>query len=133
MSHDMRQWLRENQRPNEDYAGLIIGRGNEPTYHLFLLPDECVRPDWDTAMVWALKTKKAQLPNRRELALLRANLADKFHPVMYWASEQFGTDDRFAWGQDFHDGMQTYRNKRTEGRAKAVRRVMIDAQSGEKQ
>ena len=64
---------------DEHYAGLIVGKDGEPSYHLVLLPGQAGDISWDKAMEWASKQggeSIASLPTRREQALLYANLKE---------------------------------------------------------
>lgn len=111
--------------PGEHYAGLIIGKDGEPSYHLVLLPGELENADWTKAGWWAGE-QDGELPNRREQALLYANLKDQFKPEAYWSSEQHADDDGWAWCQYFDYGSQLYLLKYVQLRARAVRRLVIE-------
>jgi len=84
------------------YAGIARGENGGPDHHLVLLnalPDK--RLNWNDAVAWALSVE-GDLPTRNERALLFAHL------------------------QYFGDGGQHYRDKSYEGRARAVRRFVIE-------
>ena len=34
------QWIKDNLKPGEEYAGIILGKDGEQDYHLILLPGE---------------------------------------------------------------------------------------------
>ena len=108
----------------EHYAGLIVGKDGEPSYHLILLPGTAESVSWDDAKSWASKQRGA-LPNRREQALLYANLKDQFEGAWYWSNEQGAADSDYAWVQHFAYGYQYYGHKSNEYRARAVRRLSI--------
>jgi len=76
-------------------------------------------------MEWA-KTIGVGLPNRREQALLYANLKEQFQEEWYWSCEQHASDASYAWVQDFGDGYQGHWGKDDDGRARAVRRLIIE-------
>lgn len=118
------QFLKENLKPGEHYAGLILGKDGKPDYHLILLPGESERVKWDDACKWA-KTAGGELPTRREQALLYANLKEEFQPVWYWSGEQHAANPDCAWLQYFGNGGQSYSRKSYQSRARAVRRLEI--------
>jgi len=109
----------------EHYAGLIIGKDGEPSYHLILVDGAVDKVTWQQALDWA-KSIKAELPTRREQALLYANLKEQFTENYYWSSETHAGYSGFAWIQDFDSGGQTYYSKATTYRARAVRRLVIE-------
>lgn len=109
--------------PGEHYAGMIIGQDGAKSYHLILLPGD-TKADWQAAMSWAEKAG-GMLPNRREQALLYANLKNQFEQAWYWSCEEHASDSDFAWGQHFYNGYQYGIRKSSEGRARAVRRLEI--------
>lgn len=118
------QWIKENLRPGELYAGLILGKAGEPDYHLILLYGEAQGINWKDAHEWAAEAG-GELPTRCEQALLYANLKDRFQSAWYWSSEVHASDSVYAWGQAFYDGGQGYSNVDDELRARAVRRLPI--------
>lgn len=101
----------------EEYAGIIIGKNGERGYHLVLAPGEKIDIDWDDSM------KEGQLPNRREQALLYANLSEHFKDRYYWSSEQHAGSSLYAWGQTFGNGHQFYSIKNFKLAARFVRRI----------
>lgn len=111
-------------KDGEHYAGIIIGKEGEAAYHLILLPGEAESVNWADAKEWASKVGGA-LPNRREQALLYANLEGQFKDAWYWSSEQRASDSGFAWTQYFDDGHQFYGDVYGKYRARAVRRLEI--------
>lgn len=113
------QFLKENLKAGEQYAGLILGKDGAPDYHLFLLPGEAERIKWAGAIKWAKKAG-GELPTRREQSLLFANLKEQFQPGWYWSCEQLASDPDFAWLQTFSNG-QSYYHESNEDRARAVR------------
>jgi hypothetical protein len=120
-----KQWIAENLKPGEMYAGLILGQNGEPDHHLVLLPGRDNKTlTWDQA-VKAAKEAGGELPTRREQRLLFINLKDQFKPEWYWSGEQHAAYPSLAWTQDFSYGYQDVYLKSYEGRARAVRRVAI--------
>ena len=118
-----------NLAPGEHYAGIITGKGGEPSYHLVLLPGQAEDITWDKAMEWAAKQGGeyvASLPTRREQSLLYANLKDQFEEHWYWSCEAHESESGWAWYQGFYDGTQDDYRKGYELRARAVRRLIIE-------
>jgi hypothetical protein len=118
------QFLQQNLKPGEVYAGLILGQNGEADYHLILLPGEAQSVTWAKAKVFAEKAGGA-LPNRRELRLLWVNAKQEFTPNWYWSSEEHASDSGYAWMQAFDDGNQDDHRKYGTYRARAVRRLPI--------
>jgi len=114
--------------PGEEYAGLVIGKDGEPSHHLVLLPGELEKATWESAKEWADKQGgefAASLPNRREQALLYANLKEHFADAWYWSCEPYASDAGCAWCQYFLSGSQSISHQRLQVRARAVRRLPI--------
>lgn len=109
-------------KDGETYAGLILGKNGSPDHHLILLPGDADDVTWSTARDWALKAG-GDLPSRRELSLLHANLKELFLRVWYWSAEQSEARSQLVWGQNFSSGIQTMYGRQFHGRARAVRRV----------
>ena len=109
----------------EHYAGLILGKDGMPDHHLVLLPGEAEEVSWPLARDWAVAAG-GDLPTRRELALLYANLREHFQRVWYWSSEPQEPRAQLVWGQIFTSGIQTMYGRPFRGRARAVRRLVID-------
>jgi hypothetical protein len=118
------QWISENLKPGEKYAGIILGKDGAPDHHLILLPGEAESIKWEDAKKWATKAG-GELPTRREQSLLHANLKEEFQPRWYWSSEQHASGSGYAWIQDFNDGYQLNYHELHEFRARAVRRLAI--------
>jgi hypothetical protein len=115
--------------PGEHYAGLIVGKDGEPSYHLVLVPGQADDISWDKAMEWAGNQGSdyiASLPTRREQALLYANLKEQFEERAYWSCEAHESESGWAWCQYFFYGGQTNGRKHYELRARAVRRLIIE-------
>ncbi|MBS1188938.1 MAG: hypothetical protein H6R10_730 [Rhodocyclaceae bacterium] len=110
--------------PGEHYAGLIVGKDGEPSYHLILLPGQADDITWDKAKDWA-KEAGGELPTRREQALLYANLKEQFEERWYWSGEINASAAEYAWSQTFYDGYQSYGHRSSKLRARAVRRLEI--------
>ena len=106
------------------YAGLLLGKNGEPDIHLVLLPGKVEKVTWDKAKEFAASAG-GELPTRREQSLLFANLKDEFDPYWHWSCEQHASDPSYAWIQYFYDGTQYCYRKSDEGRARAVRRLII--------
>ena len=119
------QWMQENLKPGEIYAGLILGKEGQPDHHLFLLAAKPGRQlKWEDAKIWA-ESVGGELPTRREQSLLIANLKEHFDPNWYWSSEQSAGNPSYAWVQHFYDGGQYGDHKSGEYRARAVRRLLM--------
>jgi len=121
---DKAKWIAENLKAGETYAGILLGENGAPDHHLILLSGEASDITWPKAIDWAAKTG-GELPTRREQSLLFANAKASFQPRYYWSSEQHASDSDFAWYQDFIYGYQFFIRKSYEGRARAVRRLVI--------
>ncbi len=118
------QWLRDNQKQGEVYAGLILGEKGEPDHHLFVMPGEAKGVTFQQAQQWA-KKQGGDLPTRREQRVLFANAKAAFQPDWYWSCEQHASNSLNAWRQHFDFGGQGINGKSYEGRARAVRRLII--------
>lgn len=118
------QFLKENLKLGEVYAGLVLGQNGEADYHLILLVGETGGVTHQQAHAWA-KEQGGELPNRRELRLLWVNAKDQFKADWYWSSEQPATGSDYAWVQNFYDGSQGYSRKDSTLRARAVRRLPL--------
>ena len=120
------EWLRNNLKKGELYAGLILGENSEPDYHLIALPLHKDKPmKWTDAMAAAAQAKSA-LPNRRDGPLLFVNLNKHFKPARYWTCEQYAGDDAYAWCQDFTDCDQYISHEGISHRVVLVRRIPIE-------
>lgn len=106
----------------ETYAGLLVGKDGESSYHLILLPEEARAINWSGASEWA-KGVDGDLPTLRELALLFANLREHFQRFWYWSNVEHETRPQLVWGQNFASGIQTVYGRPFWGHARAVRRV----------
>lgn len=109
----------------EEYAGLILGKEGKPDHHLVLLPGEATEVSWSAARDWA-GGMGGDLPTRRELSLLYANLRERFERVWYWSAEPQEPRSQLVWGQNFTSGIQTMYGRPFRGRARAVRRLLIE-------
>ena len=108
----------------EEYAGLIVSADGTKKHHLFLLPDERERINWEDAKAWA-ESIGGELPDRVESALLFATMKDHFKPGWHWTRGQHAASFRYAWFQNFDHGSQGSYNINDEIRARAIRRVAI--------
>ena len=118
-----------NLASGEHYAGIVIGKDGEPSYHLVLLPGQADDITWDKAMEWAGKQGGeyvASLPTQREQALLYANLKEEFEERAYWSCEAHESESGWAWYQYFGYGNQISCHKDYELRARAVLRLAIE-------
>jgi hypothetical protein len=118
------QWIAENLKPGELYAGIILGHSGQPDHHLVLLPGEAESVTWDAAKAFAAEAG-GELPTRREQALLYANLKAEFKLNWYWSGEQHAAYDSYAWTQGFSYGGQDFNVESVSLRARAVRRLII--------
>ena len=118
------QWIKENLKGGEQYAGILLGKDGAPDQHVILIAGEAENVTWQQAKAFAKKSG-GDLPTRREQSLLIANLKEQFQPRWYWSSEQHAAGSYFAWAQDFDTGYQYYLNISHELRARAVRRLEI--------
>lgn len=116
------QWITENLKAGEVYAGLILGQNGEPDHHLILLPGQATDVDWKSAGTWA-KQQGGELPTRREQSLLFANCKAEFEPRWYWSCEK--VDASYAWYQFFGYGNQFSYRINSQFRARAVRRLVL--------
>lgn len=114
--------IKNDLKDGETYAGLIIGKAGVSDYHLVLLPGDADDVTWSAARTWALGAG-GDLPNRRELSLLHANVKELFARVWYWSAEQSEARSQLVWGQNFSSGIQTMYGRQFHGRARAVRRI----------
>ena len=112
-------------KSGEHYAGLILSKDGEPSYHLILLPGDAESIDWSDAKAWATG-QGGELPTRREQSLLFANLKEEFQGAWYWSSEESQSASGCAWRQCFSYGSQTSYHESGELRARAVRRLIIE-------
>ena len=119
------QFLAENIKPGEIYAGLILGKDRRPDYHLVLLPAKPEKNmNWNDAMQWA-KSVGGDLPTRNEQSLLFVNCKTQFKPKWYWSNEQNANYTNYAWVQDFDDGCKNDDHKIEDYRARAVRILYV--------
>ncbi|HEU4374233.1 MAG TPA: DUF1566 domain-containing protein [Telluria sp.] len=117
--------VRATLKEGEIYAGLILGKDGAQDHHVILLPGDAQDVTWSAARQWAVLAG-GDLPTRRELALLSANLREQFGKVWYWSSEQSEARSQLVWGQNFSSGIQTMYGRQFHGRGRAVRRVPAD-------
>lgn len=108
----------------EEYAGLIVGKHGEASYHLVLIPGQADSINWPDAKDWA-KKQGGELPTRREQSLLFANLKEQFEDAYYWSGEQHASDSDYAWCQGFLYGGQDNGGTYGKLRSRAVRRLII--------
>ncbi len=119
------QWLRDNLKKDEVYAGLILGMNGAPDHHLIVIPGEAEKITFTEAQKWA-KKQGGELPTRREQRVLLANAKEAFKEDWYWFGELHASDARYAWSQYFYTGGQRYYHVDGQCRARAVRRLIIE-------
>lgn len=119
------RYVKQELAQGEQYAGLILGKDGKADHHVVLLPGEAEDVSWSAAREWAMQNG-GELPTRRELALLYANLREHFQRMWYWSSEPQELRSHLVWGQNFTSGIQTMYGRPFRGRAKAVRRLPIE-------
>jgi len=112
------------------YAGISRGRDLAPDYHLIVGPELESQTDWAAAVKWAASLTgdghaDFALPFRKEQALSFANVPELFKQQYYWSCEQHASTSGYAWGQFFSNGGQYHWGKDGHGRARAVRRLII--------
>lgn len=123
------QFLKENLKPGEIYAGLVLGQNGAPDYHLVLLSEQAEKINWKDALNWA-EIVKGSLPTRQEQSILFGNLKHEFECKEYWSCEQQADHSEYAWLQHFYHayhGYQLSTHKSNECRARAVRRIYLEA------
>lgn len=108
----------------ETYVG-CIGDAAGNLHHVILLPGDNSPATWEAQLEWA-KSIGGDLPNRIEQAMLWANHRDQFQKDWYWSNEIHDTESGWAWCQTFTSGYRLYDLKRSELRARAVRRLPIE-------
>lgn len=118
------QWIKENLKPGELYAGILLGKDGAADQHIILLPGQANDVTWAEAKKFAKKAG-GELPTRREQSLLFANLKEEFEQRYYWSGEQHAATSDCAWDQYFGDGFQDIISTDSQWRARAVRRLPI--------
>ena len=119
-------FLTANLKAGEHYAGLLLGKNGEPDQHLVVVAVNDTEATWAKQTAWA-QSLGGEMPTRRELNLLRANLRELFKPDWYWSCEAHESDSAYAWFQIFGYGDQYYYHKSAALRAVAVRRSPIQS------
>lgn len=117
--------IKQQLHDGEAYAGLILGKSGLPDHHLILLDGDIEDVTWSAAREWAVRAG-GELPSRRELSLLHANLKELFLRVWYWSAEQSEARSQLVWGQNFSSGIQTMYGRQFHGHARAVRRILCE-------
>ncbi|MDE2254575.1 MAG: DUF1566 domain-containing protein [Betaproteobacteria bacterium] len=117
-------FLAANLKAGEHYAGLLLGKNGEPDQHLVVIAVNDATANWTKQTKWA-KSVGGDLPGRRELNLLRANMRELFKDDWYWSNETHASDSSYAWFQNFSYGGQYYDLKSAALRAVAVRRFPL--------
>lgn len=103
----------------ERYAGEIVNPDGTVSHRVVMLPGT-FSGTWVDAKAWAASVG-GELPTRRELGLLKANVGDAFPNEYFWSGEPHHEGD--AWGMNFLRGYLTPNRQSDEYRACAVRRV----------
>jgi hypothetical protein len=111
------------------YAGLVSGFNEiEADYPIIVLPGRMDRGEWKQAMDWA-KGQGGELPNRREAAVVWANLGiaktGLFEDAWYWTREENPSGADCAFFQSFDYGDSIWIRKSNDCRAFAVRRLIL--------
>lgn len=106
----------------EKYIGSITGADGKGHHIVLLAGDES--GNWQAMKEWAKKAG-GDLPDRVEQALLFRDHRDEFKRDWYWSNTQRAGDAGCAWNQGFGYGAQGYSGVSSNGRARAVRRVVI--------
>ena len=119
-------FLAANLKAGEHYAGLLLGKNGEPDQHLVVIAVNDATANWTKQTEWA-KGVGGELPSRRELNLLRANVRELFKDDWYWSNETHASDSSYAWFQSFDGGSQDTSRKSAALRAVAVRRSPIQS------
>jgi hypothetical protein len=110
------------------YLGIVRGAKDEPDYHLIRAEAEpAKRLTWQQAKKWAAGLTDGghtdwQLPSRGHEGWLCAD-GETFD--WFWLAEK--GDGSFAWNQYFDNGYQFNGHKSYEGRAVAVRRLVLQS------
>lgn len=107
------------------YAGIARGYNVDSDNHLILVEYEDEKLNWDAAMKWASKYCHNDIPTRRELALLYANVPEQFTKDWYWSSERNIADRDYAWAQNFETGQQISSPLVCHFKVRAVRRIVV--------
>lgn len=123
--HHKAQWLRDNLKTGEVYAGLILGQDGAPDYHLIVIPGELEKATFAEAQKW-VKKHGGDLPTRREWGVLFANAKEAFQPYWYWSGEHSASVACYAWYQYFDYGDQYDFDVTNHCCARAVRRLIIE-------
>ena len=117
-------FLAAHLKDGEHYAGILLGKDGQPDQHLIVVAVAEDGGTWAAQKAWATNAG-GELPTRRELNLLRANLRELFAPTWYWSAEGYEGDSAYAWCQYFGLGLQNYDHKIADLRDVAVRRLSI--------
>ena len=117
-------FLAANLKAGEHYAGLLLGKNGEPDQHLVVIAVNDATANWTKQTEWA-KSVGGDLPGRRELNLLRANVRELFKDDWYWSNETHASNSSYAWYQGFGTGYQGGSHKSAARRAVAVRRFPL--------
>lgn len=92
-NESLKQFIEDNLRDGEGYAGIILGKDGNPSHHLVLLPGMSPnRLDFDEATEWAASAGGI-LPKWQELAIIVANVR-RVKPYIYWSSTLFNCNSQ---------------------------------------
>lgn len=103
-------------------AGLILKEDGTPDYWLIGLPGELEAATWQQAMDWA-NEQGGDIPNCRELNLLRTNARKEFKDDWYWSKQKTNCETAFI--QYFDNGDQLITILSAECRVRAVSRFHL--------
>jgi hypothetical protein len=101
------QFLKDNMRPDEDYAGILLGDNGAADSHLCVSRIKVENSTFQQVIDCAKKHgyRSASL---RELGLIRVNLRsqERFKSGVFWSCEQSASHAYDAWCQYFNYGIQ---------------------------
>ncbi len=94
-------------------------------YWCVLLAGDYERDPWQHQMAKAALVR-ADLLTRAELLTMYEKFPEQFQKTWYWSNTTDPDGDQWAWIQFFHNGDQSNDSKRSELRARAVRRIPME-------
>lgn len=109
---------------SETYIGFYSDKDGDRV-DVWLLDGDNDGATHEAQLEWA-KSIGGDLPNRIELAILRAYYQDKFKRDRYWSNEIHHSESGWAWYQGFNYGDQRTLSRTHEIRARAVRRAKAE-------
>lgn len=118
-----KQFLQDNLKPGEVYAGLVLGTDGKPDEHLFLLPGRAESMDWAKSSKWAADAG-GRLPTRQEQSILFTNCKAHLPRRWHWSCETYEGNASCAWDCHFGHGF-SFSRKSYDGSAVAVRTIQL--------